>query len=262
VALNTLNDFLASKNHSPDKLLPFIHTTRSLNIENIIDDMKIEYPKDCKFFKERLVYLFMGRPAFKWEAEIEEPYWALPMVLIWRHLPSIKIRRIYPFDSGAFLSSRMPDYITLIPLDKFNLGSDVNAIEPLVSVYFGEKERYFRGGKDDAVDIKRQHILGPKDIPAEALNALYKEALSEKVDDRCRAIEVQVENRIELASNPLLGIIAPRPYEADPTYKAMLNALAPNVEYYDILPYRVQSYYWMLHDFTKKILTKEGLLRV
>jgi len=62
--------------------------------------------------------------------------WQLPAVLVMRFNTPPPLKRIYPFDTGAFHRGRMPDYLTAFDMENFELGSDQDQIGRMISLYF------------------------------------------------------------------------------------------------------------------------------
>ena len=73
-------------------------------------------PSACKFFAgEKLSYFFVGRPAFKRSIDREPDYWELPICFIVDYR-SIRRKRVFPFDLGAFKNGDYPSFISIMEL--------------------------------------------------------------------------------------------------------------------------------------------------
>lgn len=171
-----LAEFLSLKNVPQSKVMPLVHTTESSRLPSILNAKAIMAMPCNIFHGEKLCYLFVGRPAYKYTMPGEATYWTLPTVIVMRFgatQPALK--RIYPFDSGAFTSRRLPDYITVFERDDFEFGPDFTKISTLISVFFGDEKRYWRRQASAEKDFKDKYSLGPLHMQLEALNKISLE---------------------------------------------------------------------------------------
>src|SRR4051794_38754532 len=100
-AIDRLRRFLASYSSTPG-FLPFTHITRAYSFDEMLDGETLE-PTLCDVFKEPLVYLFYSRPAYRAKqgnnARLEFEW---PIVFLFDAEKIAPIKRVFPFDSGAF----------------------------------------------------------------------------------------------------------------------------------------------------------------
>lgn len=79
-----------------------MHTARALHIQEFWQTNKIKVT-ECNLFEEDIAYFFVGRPSYKHKTDFtESEYWELPVCFILEFSAVEDIRRVYPFDSGAF----------------------------------------------------------------------------------------------------------------------------------------------------------------
>src|SRR5689334_7650680 len=100
--MTPLDRFLQRNSIKPSQGLPLVHSSAAYTIRRILQNKEIVARQECKVFRgEKLNYFFVGRPAYKKEYEVEGDYWELPACVILDY-SSVPIKRIYPFDTGAF----------------------------------------------------------------------------------------------------------------------------------------------------------------
>src|SRR4051794_32227642 len=94
--------------------LPAVHTTEAYFAKKVVEKGLLE-ARPCKVFRgERLPYFFVGRAAYKRELGSEAEYWELPSCLVFDFFTD-GVKRIFPFDSGAFGSKKLyPNFISMI----------------------------------------------------------------------------------------------------------------------------------------------------
>jgi hypothetical protein len=154
-----LRDFLTNSNLAVPKSPPWIHSTASSRLIPILQEEKLLAVK-CNVFKgEKLCYLFVGRAAYKGKDALNPEPWQLPSVFVMRFNTPPPLKRIHPFDTGAFDRARMPDYLTTFKLDDFNVGTDQDQIGRLISLYFETSRRYVDRNANDQKKLKDEHVL-------------------------------------------------------------------------------------------------------
>lgn len=125
--------------------LPLVHTTDAFQFLDIVRGGSI-LPQDCPVFDgESLTYFFYGRPAFRPNAHEDatglEHYF--PVCLIFKPETAVAIRRIFPFDSGAFQGQHYAAYMHRnMKLGDFALDTDPSMPARLVSRFYGSNEAY------------------------------------------------------------------------------------------------------------------------
>src|SRR5258706_981135 len=103
--MSVLKAFLERNQISRSNPLPLVHTTESYYLKKILKTGYIE-ARPCNVFTgEKLAYFFVGRAAYKRELSQEAEYWELPSCIV-RSFTTHGVKRIFPFDSGAFKAKR------------------------------------------------------------------------------------------------------------------------------------------------------------
>lgn len=174
--------------------LPLVHTTDAFQFIGMMDGGAIK-PQDCPVFDgETLTYYFYGRPAFRPNAREDatglEHYF--PVCLIFKPETAVDIRRIFPFDSGAFQGGHYAAYVHRnMALGDFALDVDPSSPARLVSRFYGSNEGYIFS-KDPIDDVPADHLEGRSYIgltSAKGGNAL---------DSRGSGVEIQGTAPIKL----------------------------------------------------------------
>ncbi|MEJ1117077.1 hypothetical protein V9K92_01120 [Phyllobacterium sp. CCNWLW109] len=167
-------------------------------------------------------------------------------------------KRIYPFDTGAFLRGLYPNYISEFGHEGYNIASVSNAADLLIETFFGDDTSYFHGEAYNGEQIKRRANLDARHHEILALCALYT-GQDCNADDRSRAIEFQTETDVPI-DDQLLGCVLPRPLFDDSTIKAELKSRGVIVKHYDIYPLSTESYMALIYSEVKAIYQKMGVL--
>lgn len=211
-----LKDFLKNSNLAVPKSPPWVHSTPSAKLIPILREEKLLAVRCTVFKGEKLCYLFVGRAAYKAKDALNPEPWQLPSVFVMRFSSPPPIKRIHPFDTGAFHKGRMPDYLSMFELDDFNVGSDQDQIGRLISLYFDTPRRYIDRNALDQEKLKDEHLLNMSHSKVLAVSKLYKEGSTKNCDDRAAVIELQVEQDIPLKKENLLGVVIPEEYMRTP----------------------------------------------
>ncbi|WP_376098793.1 hypothetical protein ACE7GA_09445 [Roseomonas sp. CCTCC AB2023176] len=220
-----------------------IHTTEGVHLYSIINEGKL-LPRPCNVFAgESLLYFFAGRPSYKWKATGEASLHQLPVAFVFKPIESAKIRRVFPFDSGAFVSQLYPSYMRRFQLSDFELTDGQESITKLVSTFFGNQSSYLSGRAKSVETLISEYSLTPRHAAISALGRLLHETYSDRFDDRNRSIEVQVAHEIPLGLGQLLGVVIPQAYFDDDDVRAYFEAFACNVKRYRMWPLNVEGYF-------------------
>jgi hypothetical protein len=141
--MTALLQFLQRNQITKAHPLPLVHTTESYFLKKIITDAKIE-ARPCNIFRrEKLSYFFVGRATYKRELHQEAEYWELPTCLVFSFFVD-GVRRMYPFDSGAFKTKRYPNFVNMMNMDDFEVAKDVEAPHKIIGTFFGNARNYYR----------------------------------------------------------------------------------------------------------------------
>jgi len=201
--------------------LPLVHGSDAFKFLNALEDGDLK-PQPCDVFTgESLLYFFYGRPSYRANADVEPTSLAhyLPVLLILKTNLAGLVRRMFPFDSGAFSHGF---YSTHLHHDMTigDFGLDVTTSTPgrLISAFFGNTVSYLRAEPTASIDV-----------PPEQLEALsYKSIIAARdanaLDSRGAAIELQAVSSVSLTDH-VQAVILPAPFIDSGTTGAKLKAL-------------------------------------
>ena len=235
--------------------LPLVHSTDSYVLEDVLTAKQLE-PQPCNVFGENLTYLFYGRPAFRPNNDAAPTSLShyFPVCLILRPGWAIAIKRIYPFDSGAFIQGFYENYLhKAMRLADFGLEPDSATPGKLIGGFFGSVPAYLTGKPGAAP------TLDPSEFEAFSYHALISAQESNAIDSRGSGVEIQTGAPLPIAES-VAAVVLPSTFADGATGQA-LNALGV-----DLLPYRVVSrsrpseYMSMITDICFNYYIRMGLI--
>lgn len=251
----TIPEFVQAVHAGSIDAPPPVHSTTASSIFDIVRAGSLAAAECDVFAKEKLCYFFIGRPSYKKSGRSEVPYWMLPVVFILKGLDRLPIKRIYPLDTGAFASRRLPDYLTTFDLDGFALGSDPVVVRRVIATFYDTTERYMKGRNFEMETIKKRTQIDARHARIEALVKLYSERSLPEVDDRGRNIEVQVGEDVPLADN-ILGVVLPEEYRTVPELNSYFLRIGAKTEYYGLFPMSAESHFGLMYEAVLRIIGK------
>lgn len=253
----SLAEFLAEQSTNHKSELPYVHSTDSANIWQILKNGRIDVTACDTFTGEKLAYFFYGRPAYRKYYESPQE-WQLPLVLVMKSTCLMSVRRVFPFDSGAFHSNRLPDYLSRFDHAGYEVSENKNAIDLLVDIFFGGDGSYFHGEAKPRREVMRRNGLTMRHAQVQALCALYnREQLT--ADDRALAIEIQTDESVVIKDN-LLGIVMPRPFFDDRGLRQYFLERRVVVKHYDVYPISSEAYIATIYNEVKAIYKKMRII--
>ncbi|WP_267348713.1 hypothetical protein [Sphingomonas sp. GM_Shp_2] len=170
-------------------------------------------PQQCDvFLQDKLNYFFVGRPAYKYNSDSgQADHWELPCVFIFESQEIGGIKRIFPFDSGAFAGKRYPSYIAGMPIENFEV-SGADAPGKLIGAFFGSARRYLDMQPKGREEFEAEYSISPLDAELSAASRLAGEGTIRTFDDRRFSIEIQSEQEVHLASTKPIAVVIPEIY--------------------------------------------------
>jgi hypothetical protein len=214
-AAGRLRQFINQQTSAPG-LLPLVHIARAYSFDDILDGDVLE-PYDCDVFKEKLIYLFYGRPAYRAKdgnnARLEFEW---PIVLVFDPEKIGEIKRIFPFDTGAFSLRLYAEFFDKhSELSHFALEPVLESVSQVVGAFYQDNEEYYRGETRKNVDIP------PRQFEAQGVHELARlpgvqgtQSRDRTRDERSSAIELQVSHAISFL-DALIAVVLPAPYLGD-----------------------------------------------
>lgn len=192
--------------------LPLTHIAPMYAFRAIIGGNSIQ-PQHCDTLGEDLSYLFYGRPAFRAKRETGPKLkWSVPVLFILDPAKTYSIKRVVPFDSGAFKKGFYGNVFSdRSKLDHFLLEPSLESAQRIVTAFYGSNKQYYQGQSEKSVD------LTDFDFELQGLNYLAQQpglqatsrATAEKLpDERASAVEIQIDEPIDIPSS-LISLIVP-----------------------------------------------------
>ncbi|MCX6318259.1 MAG: hypothetical protein NTW29_13285 [Bacteroidetes bacterium] len=256
---NEYFDNKLNSNISGLDLLPIFHTCESYYLNEILRHKKlIPQLQTCKdFLNEELLYLFYGRPAYRSSVtENSDLTSYLPACFIINPGIINNIKRIIPFDSGAFTNGLYADFLhSKMEINQFFLKPELNSIIRMIGYFFQNNANYFNG-------VIPQHLdYDPLDFPKESYSKLIRDAGKSVVDDRKASIEIQMSAPLELTEKSLMAVILPKHLcVAEIVQEVLVKELKVEIIPYNSYGIASHYYYTQILDLAKQFLIKRNYL--
>jgi hypothetical protein len=208
--------------------LPLVHSTDTYLLEEALNKKALQ-PQECSVFKgEHLTYFFYGRPSYRPNPNADPSGLGhhFPICLILRPSWRPPVKRIFPFDTGAFKNEMYAAYLhKSMQLEDFGLTPNMTTPGKVISIFFGSPSAYMLGKSE----LKAE--FDAAEFEAHSYSALIGAKDSNSIDSRGSSIEVQVGEEIKLR-NAVAAVALPSMF-ADGATGAKLSALK-----IEMLPYR------------------------
>ena len=249
--MNEFWKFLSDASVAPGKL-PLVHTTdvhgfKKIEVANTLQ------PQPCPVYGESLLYFFYGRPAYRAHRTVETTTAKAfaPVCFIMSDQLDDAVRRIMPFDSGAFHNGLMhPPMHPDVPLKEYELAVDANAPMKLIKVFFGDERRYY--DRMPLADVLTEEEAW-KNLSVHSFDQLIRNRSNSKSDDRVCAVEIQVNKNISLM-NRVQAVILPAAYlQIEGVAQQIEEWGAVAIPYdlgYEFIPREISGVFWQkIRDF-------------
>lgn len=205
-----------------------MHTTDGLSFEEILKSNTLT-PVRCRVFRERLLYLFYGCPAYRpnpHSLPTSVPAY-FPVCLVFAP-KCATIKRIYPFDSGAFSKGFYKRYLpSRVTRARFELERSLDTPGRLVHAFYGTNENYYDGKP------ATRHSFNALKSEVRCYHKLICERRSSKADLRRGIAEIQTSESLPLERDSILAVALPTVLLDNRLIRQKLKALALQE-----LPYR------------------------
>jgi hypothetical protein len=213
---------------APKKLLGLTHITSSYVLRDIIEAGSIEVHEPCPVIGEPVTYAFYGRAAFRGRAEFEPTNLSclFPSVLIIdpENVPPPKY--VFGFDSGAFVSGMMDQYLhPYMPLFDFLLAPEPSSAARLVSAIFETDEDYFRNRPSVTFQVPVSNF------EADCYRRIVFSGSEGRLDDRASTPELIFADPIDLKKSVRAAVL-PDTLASDPLIGGALKAFGITVYEY------------------------------
>lgn len=187
-----LRSFL--RNGTASTELPSCHTTSSFRFATIMDESRLRM-KPCEVFNEDLVYFFYGKASYRLSSGNKpthlESY--APVVIVLKTERLSNPIRIAPFDTGAYKEKLYSDYLNDEMVQDGFLLEDTTMAGKLITVYYGDNKLYLTG------KVVNKNPAGFR-VPYARTYYDIITAKTPKYDDRCKTIEIQFANHVDISN--------------------------------------------------------------
>ncbi|UZW57320.1 hypothetical protein NUH86_21645 [Sphingobium sp. JS3065] len=184
------------------------HVTDCVHLGSILGSGKLE-KRWCQVFEKDLLYLFYGRPAYrrKWDSGATSNLGYARMCFVLRDAVADKAARLLPFDSGGYKHYQDAFHQTL-DISDFDVAPTDHPRKIVAAFYETFSDYYWMAPRPGLKLPLTQNIV-------DSYYKLITGGLKETFDDRCAAIEVQLEDSLPLAGQ-VLAVIGPHMMFDDP----------------------------------------------
>lgn len=222
--MNKIQEFLSKNSITPSSRLPVVHTTSAYRLPDLLDAGEIKARECNVFIGESLNYFFYAKPSYKIQSNGNDATeWQLPVCFV-VNIDAIRtIKRIYPFDTGAFKSKRHPGYITMMDIEAFNAGNFADQPSRILGAFFSSVDNLFKLRPKSKEDMISEFSLRVTDAEVFALQKLAGDSSHVGIDDRRFCIEIQTEDDIPLTNGSTLAIILPEEYLEDEQIRNLIT---------------------------------------
>ncbi len=208
-------------------LLNICHTTKDSieNHKNIIGKQRLSV-SDCPVYKEPLLYLFYGRPAYK----VPAPHYPMCFIFQLDDADVNNIRRKMAFDSGAFYSKRMEKYFpgTTAKLEDFEIANvPMEYLPRFIKLFFDTNANYYDSKVHDPLPEYSEDLVN-------RYIAMIKSTDDSDLDDRRKSLEIQFSSDIDMSIKRPEMLIISSAYIENDDEKTILEELSGcSIEIYE-----------------------------
>lgn len=259
--MTALYEFLQKNQIRKARPLPLVHSTQAYFLKKILKTGKVDVAPCNVFKRENIAYFFVGRPSYKTQVTSESEYWELPICFVFEYSID-KLKRLYPFDSGAFAAKRYPSFIQIMKRDEFDVSKDDVAAEKLIGTFFGSPLNYYRLKPISEDFFKNEFQV---EVLNEEILALHKliRSKSDKFDDRRFSIEAQFSESFDFATRKLLAVVVPDIYLENPEIVSRVqDDFHATILSYSIYPLNVSHYYYAIYERIEHFYRENGFFDV
>ena len=202
--MSPFSDYIDKQAPTPGEL-PLVHTTEYFRLASIHSSNTLT-PRDCKIFKEPLLYFFYGRPAYRDSTKTTptRDVGFYPICFVFGPGTIIKkAKRVYPFDSGASQDGLYEPAIKRADaLAGYLVPPLAESARKIVTSFFDTDLGYLAGSARSTL------TFASSESEAESYHRLIKGGGDPKCDDRCSAVEIQITDCLDIRQD-LKAIVLP-----------------------------------------------------
>lgn len=179
--------------------LPLLHTTKVLNLNNIIDNDCLSPTKIDKLFNEELLFFFYGRAAYSihWEDKRKKNTLQsdeCPIIFMFNY-DDIYADHIFAFDTGGYVNNNYKDKYAgaceIGDVSKFNLGNKEN-LKKMIDFCYTKKGKHSKN-----YSYYSESPILSADCDNDVIKR-YIECLQNGKDKRCKTPEISTTKKVLL----------------------------------------------------------------
>lgn len=257
MSTNRFNDYVKSVKPFKPRL-PLLHTSDGYGFREIVDSSQLEAKphKIAKKKREALLFLFYGKPAYRTArlTQASTSLTVLPVCIVLDPDTALDLKRIIPFDSGAFdqdmFQAVMDDRLSL---KDFFLKPSIDMPARVVRLFYGSNKSYFRG---QPASVK----IPASQFEAQCYYDLICSAGMTPYDDRCSTIEMQCAQSVKLTENNVLLIVLPQSFLDDvDCMNAIVSQWSANKAVgYPVYRTDPNHYVMIIYEIVERFLKEKG----
>jgi len=226
-----------------DSNLPLVHISPISKVRLMAKGDSIA-PAKCPRMKEEIIYMFYGRPAYRTKESASELLaWNNPIAFIVDKSKARRVRKIFPFDSGAFIDGH---YGRVFPEESkvsyFELNPTMDSIGKFITAFYEGSSKNYMAGKSDAnhvfsdFDFELQGVQHLATRPGSQFYHAYDESKKVRVDERASALELQIQNELHFPDD-ISYILVPETIITDDIFQTIMRKWSITDD--KIIPYQV-----------------------
>jgi hypothetical protein len=258
-------------------LMPLAHGTSFQHFRDIVRTHELT-PTPCSVFKgEDLLYLFYGRPAYRVSTGVTGAVQPrhLPVCFVLQPDAITTPKRVYPFDSGAFMGDMFKSFVAGLALNKFELEDFPETTQKLISAFYGNNLNYYRGDmvSPASAPLTNFEVNAYLDLLKDTAAAYRNDPASS--DDRRYTIEIQSESTVKLEAeditdasgklvvrNRVLAVALPQAALGDKDIRdaVTLTWKAEPITYQTYRFVKPEDYHLVIREKVADFLARKGVL--
>ncbi|EHA1080854.1 hypothetical protein I8Y06_001676 [Photobacterium damselae] len=211
------NHIVSNTNMTP--MMPLVHVCDCHRLRNILVSNAI-IPTKCPVFEEDLAYFFYGRPSYRigdggFSSNTPSLF---PVCFILDSAYITDIKRVFPFDTGAFAAGLYKKYIhSKATFSDYIFEPTYDFIRRYVDMFYSSNENYFNG---EATIVKG--LIPTMAFELQSLHQMITSTSTEEVDDRCYTVEIQSFSGVDISGGAVMAMVLPVTIMDDPIVSSYL----------------------------------------
>ncbi|MFM5570895.1 hypothetical protein ACET8Q_09720 [Aeromonas veronii] len=206
-------------NPNMTSIMPLVHVCDCHRFRSILLSDAI-IPTECPVFHEKLAYFFYGRPSYRIKSNgfSSNTPSLFPVCFILNSAYINDIKRIFPFDTGAFAAGLYTKFVhSTATLNDYIFEPTYDFIRRYVEMFYSSNRNYFNG----QATIEKKHIPAMA-FELHSLHQMITSTSQEEVDDRCYTVEIQTFHNVDISTGAVMAMVLPVTIMDDPIVSSYL----------------------------------------